>query len=490
MPRAAFFTIKRRRAMASSAQPLERLTVEDAALAEQHLSALFEWAAKTQPQDIPDNAWQRAAEILLDDISAMTGAWNEPELRRLYPLVMAQNHGHESSVFCQPGVKADRTTAALVNAISANWLELDEGYRKTPCHAGLYTLPALLSLAEADDISTQELLRNLIVGYELITRIARAFPQRAVVMQAHGRYAALGAACATALHRKSSAEQLARVASAAVTLVTPSPRNHLAGGALVRNIWAGVGARNGMDAANWAEAGIIGMPSSIHHVYTTIFGGHCHAEELTRGLGGDWAVTEGYTKMYACCQHLHAAVEAIQGVRKAVLDKGLADVSGIHVETHDLALPLDQSRPQTSLAAKFSMSHAMATVLVTGEATEGAFSSGVINDGRIDLLRQQVSMAPWPGKVPAAPNDRPARVHIRFKDGTAVVGECLSARGGSDRPYPKADLLAKIERLAGSAYPGMPAVAAALTSGLAVDAQQSWRQVLAAMRGPAGKNNQ
>lgn len=476
--------------MASPAKYFERPMTQDAALAEQQLNALFEWAAKVQCQDIPGSAWQRAAEILLDDISAMTAAWDELEFQNLYPRLMVQNHGGESSIFCRPGVKADRTTAAFVNAVSANWLELDEGYRKTPCHAGLYTLPALLSLAEADDTSTQELLRNLIVAYELITRIARAFPQRAVVMQAHGRYAALGAACAVALHRKCSAAQMAEAASAAVTLVTPSPRNHLAGGALVRNVWAGVGARNGMDAVNWAEAGITGMPGSIFHVYTTIFGGHFHLEALTQGLGKEWAVIEGYTKMYACCQHLHAAVEAIQDVREAVLDRGLAEVSGIHVETHDLALPLNQSRPQTSLAAKFSMSHAMAAVLVTGQATEDAFSSGIIHDTRIHVLRQQVSMAPWPGKVPPAPNDRPARVHIRFKDGTSVVGECLSAQGGSDRPFPKANLLAKIERLAGSAYPGMPAVAAALTSGAAIDDRQSWRQVLAAMRESTGKNIQ
>ena len=453
--------------------------------ATQGLRQLFEWATKVRPEDIPQSARQRAASILFDDISAIVGAWDEPEFQTLYPRLVANAVGSEASILPQPGIRADTRTAALTNAVAANWLELDEGYRKTPCHAGLYVLPALLAVAEADDVRTDQLLHTLVVAYEVITRIARAYPQRVTVMQSHGRYAALGAACAVALHRKYNAELLAHVASAAVTLITPSPRNHLAGGALARNIWAGVGARNGIDVADWAPAGITGMDSSIHDVFVTVLGGDCKPDALTEGLGSSWAVMDGYTKMYACCQHLHAAVEAALDVREQVLEKGISRLTDIHVETHDLALPLIEAHPGTSLSAKFSMAHAMASAVVLGSANEQAFSSALLKDQSIDQLRQRVAMSPWPGAIPSPPNDRPARVHFRFEDGTAIVGECLSARGGADRPFPQEALLEKIERLAGKRYPGLPTIAADLMSSQPTRLNLCWREVLAACATPA-----
>src|SRR3546814_4720777 len=80
--------------------------------------------------------------------------------------------------------------------------------------------------------------------------------------------------------------------------------------------------------------------------------------------------------MYACCQHLHAAVEAVLDIRAMVWEKGLDKVAGIRVLTHDLALPLQNRRPHNTLSAKFSMAHAIAAALVSGQGGAAAFHSG------------------------------------------------------------------------------------------------------------------
>ena len=54
----------------------------------------------------------------------------------------------------------------------------------------------------------------------------------------------------------------------------------------------------------------------------SLLGGAVSPELLTRGLGEDWAILQGYTKIYACCQHLHSAVEAALGDHP---DRGLPD---------------------------------------------------------------------------------------------------------------------------------------------------------------------
>ncbi len=439
---------------------------------------VFEWAASVKKTDIPAAVQTRAVQILFDDVAAMVGAACEPEFQALLPKLGTAGTATEATVFCQGGKKTDRRNAAMINAVATNWLELDEGYRVTPCHAGLYVLPALLAEAEASNAKFDDLLHTLVVSYEVTTRIARAFSQRPAVMQSHGRFAALGSSVAVALSRKHSAAAVLAAASAAVTLIGPAPRNHLALGALVRNMWAAVGASSGMGAVDWADAGISGVAGSFYDVYCTVLGGNFNGDQLSKDLGKSWAVMEGYTKMYACCQHLHAAIEAVLDIRDDILKKGVQNIAAINVQTHDLALPLVNSHPHNTLAAKFSMSHAVAAAIVMGQGGADAFSSAAINDGKIGGLRPLVSMRPWGSDIPQPPLDRPARVTVQFLDGSSVEGECMSARGGSDKPFPPEALLAKIKSLTVAAYPRLPSVAEKLIAQPSLRANQGWREVI------------
>jgi 2-methylcitrate dehydratase PrpD len=449
---------------------------------EARITALFDWAYALGPDGVPDEVKRRAVLVLFDDLAAMVGAAAEPEFQRALPTLSGaacMGGTPEATLIPLPGVRTDCRSAALINAVATNWLELDEGYRTTPCHAGLYLLPALLADAEATGASVDEVLCSIAVGYEIVTRIARAYAQRPMVMQSHGRYGAVGAAAAVALNRKLSAHGALEAVSAAVTLIGPSPRNHLALGALVRNVWAGMGAQAGMMAVDLAAGGITGTPGSFHDVYCTVLHGIYRGEFLTQELGQSWAILDGYTKMYACCQHLHAAVEAVLQIRGEALDKGFEQLATIEVETHELALPLDNPHPRTSLAAKFSMSHAVAAALVNGNGGAQAFASTTLADPQVSRLRERVSMIRWPGELPEAPNDRPTRVYLDFKDGTRLEALTLSARGGPDRPYDESERLDKIAGLSRAMYPGLRPMADTLLALPAQRLRQPWREVIA-----------
>src|SRR5581483_9432074 len=280
-----------------------------------HTEALCRWAAATTLADIPDAVLERAARVLADDLAAIVGAAGEPEVACFQEKVLARGGAQQATVFRGGRPRTERTWAAVANAVAADWLELDEGYRVMPCHAGLYTVPALLAEAEATNLRYGDMLRALVLGYEIVTRVARTFTQRALNMQSHGRYCAIGAAAATALARGADSARLLQAVTAATTLVTASPRNHLVSGALVRNVWPAVGAFSGMLSVEWADCGIAGVPTGLYDVYTSVFGGEADATRLTENLGTSWAVLDGYTKIFACCQHLHSAVEATLGLR-------------------------------------------------------------------------------------------------------------------------------------------------------------------------------
>ena len=416
---------------------------------------LCAWAAGLDAKAIPDHVLARGARVLADDLGAIVGARDEPEVRCFHEKVLARAAVPEATVFRGGRRRTERTWAAVANAVAADWLELDEGYRVTPCHAGLYTVPALLAEAEARNVRFESMLRALVLAYELVTRVARAFTPHSYTMQSHGRYSAIGAAAATALARGADVDLLNAAVTAAATLVGPSPRNHLVSGALVRNVWPAAGAWSGMMSVEWAACGIAGARGGIHDVYATVFGGEAHPAMLTEGLGTSWAILDGYTKMYACCQHLHSAVEAALELRPALLQRGgAAAIARIDVETHPLAMPLVNPRPESTLGAKFSMPHAVGATLVTGTGGADAFMSATLGEPTIAALRERVHVEPYE-PLPAAPHDRPARVRLTLNDGSDLVAECLSAAGGPDRPFAPEMLDGKVHALTSAAYPSM-----------------------------------
>lgn len=446
---------------------------------------LLQWAAATPASAIPAHVMDKAARILADDMAAMVGARDEPELVRFQQRMLARRGPPEATVWRGGADRTGRVEAAVCNATAADWLELDEGFRPVPCHAGLYVLPSLLAEAEASGLSCEELLRALVLGYEVVTRVARTFSVTQTVMQSHARYGAVGAAAGVGLARRLDTDTLVAALGAATTLTAPGPRNHLPAGALIRNAWPAAGAWNGMMAVTWAQCGMGGIAEGVYDVYGTVLGGQAHPERLSQGLGEQWAVLEGYTKIYACCQHLHSAVEAALDLRGRHPEVANADrIERIEVRTHPLAMPLVNPAPHTTLAAKFSMAHAVGAALLMGDAGAAAFTASTLDDPALHRLRTRVDTGAWEPLLPA-PHDRPARVTVHTADGATLSAECLSARGGSDRPLPDDTWRHKLRELALPAYPGIVDAFDGIVQGDPRRRSQSWPSIVAEITGAA-----
>ena len=162
------------------------------------LQDLCKWAVTASDTPLPEAVRARAALVLLDDLGAMVAASQEPEVTATRQRASAKSHAHEATVFGPQAVRLDRLQAATANGMAAAWCELDEGYRLAPCHAGAYVLPTLLAEAEARDLSSQQVLQLLAVGYEVTARFARAFPFPAMTVHPHAAFATVGAVVASA----------------------------------------------------------------------------------------------------------------------------------------------------------------------------------------------------------------------------------------------------------------------------------------------------
>ena len=418
------------------------------------LRTLADWTAALRPGDVPEDIRKRVALIFWDDFGAMLAAHNETELISLRAKIAESAGRTEATVFDGGDARVDRYSAALGNGSAADWCELDGGFRPVVCHAALYVLPALLAEAEAVDARMDDMLTALLVGYETVARVAKAFTFPALALHPHGGLATIGAAAGIAYLRGHDAELCARAISAAATMVLPGPFSHAVEGALIRNVWPGHCAQNGLRAVDWAEIGISGTPASLRNALCDIMGAEVTPKRLSAGLGQDWAVTDGYHKMHACCQYAHSTAEAIM---EALDGKSLAagDIHEIRIETHEKGRKLDNVIPRTTLAAKFSIQHIAAATITTGHADASAFHASTLEDPDIARLREKIRIAPYEPEMPP-PNDRPAKVIITLSDGTLLSGECLSARGGPDRPFERAEIVSKGRANIAAAYPKAP----------------------------------
>lgn len=433
----------------------------DRSRVKEELRLLVEWALARGPDAIPENALARAAVVIADDVAVAVSTRGEPEVKRFHDFVLARGSSTEATVFRGGMSRTDRYWAAIANALAMTTAELDEGYQITPCHAGLYTVPALLAESEAADLRVIDVLRAEALAYELVTRIARGWraPQGAYPpLYTHCRFSAIGAACAAALVQRVDAGTLLRALSNASTLVTVGPRNHLMQGAMVRNVWPAAGAWNGMMSVQWARCGIAGLPASAYDVFSGVLGFVADPGRLTGGLGDDWAVLHGYNRMHACHLFCNALVEALLELRPRLLARGpLDDVEEIVVAIHPDAVKLDGREPATTLAARFSVPHVAATTLHHGHASAAAFCRATLAASGIARLRQKVRVELF-DMAQAGGHKWPAAVKIRVRGGEVHCARCIEARGGHGAPHPLEDVLRKVDDLTSAPYPRFGAV--------------------------------
>ncbi|MBV7484067.1 MmgE/PrpD family protein [Bordetella sp. BOR01] len=418
------------------------------------LAEVCQFASSLTWDAVPAPIRQRAMDVLCDDLSAMAAGAREPELER-YARMLTARAGAQESILISPALpRAGRMEAASWNALAGNWCELDEGFRLAICHAGIYTLPALLAEATATRASLRQVLRALTGAYELVTRCAMSFHAMPPPVHGHALWSAVGAAAAVSLLRGHDAATLLRAVSGAITTASMGPRSHLMSGILIRNGWAAAGAVNGIQCADWAECGFGGSAESMEDVCTGIVKATLRDGEITRELGTRWSLSYGYQKLFSCCQHGHSAVQACLELQ-ATQAIPVARIRAIRLATHPLALTLNTVHPQTTLGARFSMPHMMAAALARGTGGARAFSQCSLSDPDIAALREKVRMRLADDPM-QAPHDRPAWVEIECDDGQVLRAECLSAVGSPDNPVTREQFGDKLADLAADTLPQLP----------------------------------
>jgi len=428
----------------------------------ENLLKLSDWASSLRYEDIPNHVLQQAVLILGDNIAATLSASNEPEVNTYHSQLLNQQSGGVATIFRQGGPKTSLMNAALANGLAITWNELDDGYTRTAVHPGALSQPLILAAAQAHDLSVQEMLRAVVVSYEVGTRFARSWPETLPRLHPHGVFNTVCAAAGYASLMKFDKTLFMNALTGACTMVSPGPYSHPIQGALIRNAWPAAGAWLGHFACEMAQANIFGTPSGPYDVYQMGFGAPSKPEHLCMDLGSEWTITAGYHKLYGSCHHAHASMEAIETILTAHPTlRGGEPIKSILIEVSKMAMNFNNNNPSTTLAAKFSIPHAVAATIINGASATENFLHQSMSDTSIASVRERVVMQelsnvrPWP-------YDRPAKVTIELVNGDKFSESCEAALGSSSRPLDPPTVLEKINNLSKAYAPNLESAVVSL----------------------------
>lgn len=431
---------------------------------------LARFAAETRWGALPDTVQRHTKLVLLDTLGVMLAGAGREEVRKLRAQLV-RGDGAGATVLAPGWPRTDARTAALLNGIAGRSIELCEGHRLVSSQAAIQILPGVLAVGEQADASGREMLTALVIGYDVAGRLCRAFTARPLAHQ-NGQATMLGAAAAGArLHGLDASGVSLTMRIAATLLLTPGYTNAVAG-ATALNVAGGMSGFAAALAPELAIARFEAQDGAVEESLGKLVGNGFDPDVVLEELGDRWEITQNYFRLYACCNPIHPALDALKEVLARLKPKP-EEIERIDIATYRFASVMCNPDPPNYFASKYSLPHAAAALAVRGGAGHAELDDEAVRDPAVVALRHRVRVSEDAAMTAAAPVERPARVTVTLTDGREDAEEVRSHRGDFRRPFAEEELRHKFRQLAGEIL--SPGGVAAVER--AVDHCEEWKSV-------------
>jgi len=408
---------------------------------------LSKFVASTHLDAIPQTVREHAKLVLLDTIGVILAGSERPEVERLRHNLVSEG-AQEATVLARSLPRCDLRTAALLNGIAGRSIELCEGHRLVSGQPAIQIVPGVLAAAERFRRSGADVLAALILGYEVAGRFCTAFKARPLAHQ-NGQASLLAAAAAGARVRGLDADTTSRATRIAATLaLVPSYTNAVAG-ATALNVAGGMSCVACVLAPELALAGFEAQPDAVEEALGNLVGDGFSTIGLLQDLGTRWEIQHNYFRLYACCNPVHPALDALRTVLTE-LHAAAGEIDRIEIATYRFASVMNNPDPPNYFASKYSLPHAAAVMVVTGGAGHRDLDDAAVHDPTIIALRHRVHVTEEKAMSALVPRLKPARVSVFLKDGRSLTRTCESHRGDFNDPFSKTEVMDKFRELAGT----------------------------------------
>lgn len=405
------------------------------------------------PQALSGEVLEALKPAVLDCLACILGGRAEAVSVRTVSHVVRHSSEGPAAIIGY-GYRAAVEGAALANGTMGHACDYDDVSPSMWGHATAPVLPAALAIAEWKNLSGRGFLVAFLAGLEVETKLGAA---AAPVHYESGWHAtgtvgifgaAVAAAKALGLDRGAVQAALGIAASRAAGL-----RENF--GTMTKPLHVGFAARDGVEAALLAAAGVTAAASALDGTFgflNVLARGHRPADDLPQRLGNPFDIVDpglAY-KMYPSCSDTHPSVDATLSLRARhrlepkIIRRVRAGVTPI------VASNLTYHDPKTPLESKFSLEFSVATALARGRLGLAEFTPGVLADPVVREMMERVEMwvDPELPSVREASFCSPASIEIETLSGETVRAVETSARGHPGKPASAHDLEAKFEECA------------------------------------------
>ncbi len=412
-------------------------------------ATLVDFCRNIRYDDLPADALTVAKQCLLDWLGVTIAGADEPLTQILRAEALEQGGNPQASLI-GTGERVTAAQAALVNGAASHALDYDDVHLAMSGHPSVPVWPALWALAEQRGASGRDVLAAFVAGVEMECRIGRyVMPGHyATGFHATGTLGTFGAAAGSAhllgLDRDQWLHAMGIAGAQAAGLKSMF-------GTMCKPLHAGKAAQNGLAAATLAARGftsnpeVLETPQGFAATQTTT----PNADAALTGMGDHYAVQDVLFKYHAACYGTHETIEAILRL------KANEGVSSEDVERIQLTVPRGHlsmcniQEPTTPLEGKFSLRFTAALALVTGDASEQAFTPAAVREPALTAVRDRVSVEARSGST----DWDGTRVGLTLSDGRTLEESV-------DLNIPAADLEVQWERLSAKfeslARPALP----------------------------------
>ncbi|TDE07445.1 MmgE/PrpD family protein [Jiangella asiatica] len=346
--------------------------------------------------------------------------------------------------------------AALANAMSAHADETDDVHDLARMHPGASIVPAALALAETEARSGRDLLRAVVLGYDVGCAVSVAAWGSLEAMQKsyrspHSLAQPFGAAAAAASLAGLSHDQVVHVLAYAADQASGFTSFYRDERHLEKAFSsAGMQAHSGVRAVELVRHGFTAVDDVLDGTPSVfdVFGAGGSAAAMVDALAGQHYVELTDLKRYPVGMPIQAAAEATEYLL-AERPFGPADVVALtcRLPPHGARIVDGRHMPDIHLQ------YVLAVIVADGGLTfESAHDYARRRGADISALMERIELLPDPGLdgvIDGHLSSRRAVVEVRLRDGTRLERRVTAARGSRLRPLDWDEVCAKARRVLG-----------------------------------------
>jgi len=410
----------------------------------QSLSAYLVSALK---QDVPAEVIEKGKHHLLDTFAAMISGSRLPPGK----LAIAHTHamgGREQCTVVGSNVLTNPMQAALANGIAAHADETDDSHLGGRFHPGCGVVPGALAAAEAKGRSGRDLLKAVILGYDIGVRFNLSLGPRKLYAGGHSTHSVgtlFGAAAAAGALYGFGDEQMRHHLSFTVQQASGvqcwARDNHHSEKAFD---FAGMPARNALTSASLIDIGFTGVDDALscHNDFYSAFSTNPQRQELISGLGSRYEIMQATIKKWCVGSPIQGALDAVTTL--------LAESPFTADELERLVIELPDDR--ASLVSDRTMpdinvQHLLALTIADGSlGFDTAHDYGRMSDPKVLAVRNRIELVANPELTTALP-PRQVILTIMLKDGRTLSHRTHAVKGTPANPMTRDEVVDKARDL-------------------------------------------